>query len=202
MSSVCPGSQLEVLYSQIKVAIFQPCERRARPQMETSFSGGLCMIFTMSSRALKLWCNNDCDSCASLQVTWKNEFVTNLRGFQNSLEDLSRFSGFNCSMFGVNQFLAPERTLRLFDGPHSLPSQWARHGQPPKDPWGGRVVFTDGSTSIKPIKSKMWSANFIMTHIPRPFIKHAKFSGATRYAFWWLRAYRPQIWNPWKIQVR
>lgn len=41
MSSGCPGSQLEVLYSQIKVAIFQPCERRARPQMETSFSGGL-----------------------------------------------------------------------------------------------------------------------------------------------------------------
>lgn len=47
---------------------------------------------------------------------------------------------------------------------------------------GWQVVFMDGSTSIKPIKSKMWSANFIMTHIPRPFIKHAKFSGATRYA--------------------
>lgn len=53
-------------------------------------------------------------------------------------------------------------------------------------PLGWQVVFTDGCTSIKPIKSKMWSA---------------KFSGATRYVFWWLRAYRPQIWNPWKIQM-
>ena len=68
MSSGCPGSQLEVLYSQIKVAIFQPCERRARPQMETSFSGGLCMIFTMSSRALKLWCNKTVTHSASLRV--------------------------------------------------------------------------------------------------------------------------------------
>ena len=153
MSSGCSGSQLEVLYSQIKVAIFQPCERRARPQMETSFSGGLYWLWS-SQWLVEHW------NCG-VTILWRLQVcklisISNLWRicvcFLNSLEDLSRSPGFN-------QFLAPDKAPRLFDGPHSLPSQWARHGQPPKDPWvaGGFYgwIHIHQTDRVKDVKCKL-----------------------------------------------